>query len=143
MRHGWTHGIGYEGLSLDAFVERLVDMEITVVADVRLTPLSRKPGFGKRALAERLAHKGIGYVHLPSLGNPKWNRAGFGGAQSELDRAKKTYREHLRSDAAQRALAELRVLAEEAAVGVLCFEADEDRCHRSVVLEEVANSTGA
>ena len=97
MRHGWTLGIGYEGLSLDAFVERLVREGIAVVADVRLTPLSRKPGFSKRALTEGLAQHGIRYVHLPSLGNPKWNRAGFGGSDEDRSRAKDAYRDRLDS----------------------------------------------
>jgi uncharacterized protein (DUF488 family) len=97
--------------------------------------LSRKPGFSKRALAEGLAQHGIRYVHLPSLGNPKWNRAGFGGSDEDLSRAKDTYRERLDSLEARDGLAQLRDLAEQSKVGVLCFEADEDRCHRSVVLQ--------
>jgi Protein of unknown function, DUF488 len=50
MRPG-LRGIGYEGLSIGAFVGQLRAEGITIVADVRLTPLSRKPGFSKRALA--------------------------------------------------------------------------------------------
>lgn len=130
-------GIGYEGLSIDTFVERLRAEGIAVVADVRLTPLSRKPGFSKRALAEVLAGVGIRYVHLPELGNPKWNRAGFAGDECELGRAKQSYQGRLTHDGARRALAELRALAENTTVGVLCFEADEERCHRSIVLAAV------
>jgi uncharacterized protein (DUF488 family) len=132
-----ARGIGYQGLSLESFVERLLGDGIAVIADVRLTPLSRKPGFSKRALAQALDTVGIRYVHLRELGNPKWNRAGFGGDEAELRAAKRTYRDGLASADAQRALADLRGLAGTEPVGVLCFEADEDRCHRSVVLEVI------
>jgi uncharacterized protein (DUF488 family) len=138
MRHGQARGIGYEGLDLGHFVAGLAADGITVVADVRLTPLSRKPGFSKRALAAGLAEAGIAYVHLPSLGNPKWNRAGFGGSDEDRDRAKDAYRDRLASVEARQALADLRVLTRGATVGVLCFEADEERCHRSVVLGAIS-----
>jgi uncharacterized protein (DUF488 family) len=138
MRYGPARGIGYEGFSLDTFLQRLAAEGITVVADVRLTPISRKRGFSKRALAACLSDVGIGYLHMPSLGNPKWNRAGFAGPLSERDRAKNRYRECLGSAEAQDALAQLRLLTDRATVGVLCFEADEQGCHRSVVLEAIA-----
>ncbi|MEU6365372.1 DUF488 family protein [Streptomyces sp. NPDC046931] len=37
----------YEGRDIDSFVASLLDAQIDVVADVRLTPISRKPGFSK------------------------------------------------------------------------------------------------
>ena len=63
-------GIGYEGLSVDQLVARLQADGIEVLVDVRMTPLSRKPGFSKRALSEALSAAGIRYVHDRRLGNP-------------------------------------------------------------------------
>ena len=40
---------GYEGLPLKAFIARLKSAGIQTVVDVRANPLSRKPGFSKRA----------------------------------------------------------------------------------------------
>jgi transcriptional regulator with XRE-family HTH domain len=62
---------GYEGRDIDSFVALLVDSRIGVVADVRLTPISRKKGFSKTRLGEALAEAGIEYTHLRGLGNPK------------------------------------------------------------------------
>jgi Domain of unknown function DUF488 len=47
---------GYEGMSVDAFVRRLKASVIEAVLDVRTNPLSRKPGFSKRAMH----HVGMG-----------------------------------------------------------------------------------
>nr|WP_305120740.1 helix-turn-helix domain-containing protein [Streptomyces sp. BpilaLS-43] len=41
---------GYEGRDIESFVASLVDSRISVVADVRLTPISRKKGFSKTRL---------------------------------------------------------------------------------------------
>ena len=62
---------GYEGLSIDAFIARLKQAQIDKVLDVREYPLSRKPGFSKKAFAQCLADAGIAYEHSPPLGCPK------------------------------------------------------------------------
>lgn len=62
-------GVGYEGRDAEQFVRDLDSADIAVVVDVRLNPISRKKGFSKRTLAEHLAAAGIGYEHLPALGN--------------------------------------------------------------------------
>lgn len=66
--------IGYEGCSADEWLELLVASRVEIIVDVREMPLSRKPGFSKTRLAEMLRSKGIDYVHLRSLGNPKAHR---------------------------------------------------------------------
>ncbi len=69
--------IGYEGRDLAELVRDLQSQRVTVLVDVRLTPISRKPGLSKRRLSEALASAGIGYVHHRELGNPRDNRDGF------------------------------------------------------------------
>lgn len=130
-------GVGYEGLDLDAFVGRLLARGVDVLADVRLTPLSRKRGFSKRALAEAVSTAGIEYLHLRQLGNPKINRPGFAGARHELLAARGRYAELLDDEVAAAALDRLAQLAGSGCVAVMCFEADEERCHRHVIMSEV------
>ncbi|MDH6436043.1 hypothetical protein M2158_004583 [Streptomyces sp. SAI-144] len=52
---------GYEGRNIEQFVEQLLARNVRTVADVRLTPLSRKPGFSKTKLTGVLAEAGISY----------------------------------------------------------------------------------
>ncbi|MFI0243153.1 DUF488 family protein [Streptomyces sp. NPDC016845] len=130
---GGLWSAGYEGRDIDSFVASLLTAQISMVADVRLTPISRKPGFSKTRLGHALDEAGIAYTHLRALGNPKDNRAPFWEGRISEGRAR--FRSLLRTDAAR---ADLDVLAEHAAqarVAVLCFEKDEQRCHRQVVLE--------
>lgn len=130
-------GVGYEGVDVDVFIARLVDLGVGVLADVRMTPLSRKKGFSKRALAEALSEAGVDYLHLRELGNPKTNRPGFAGDGQALAEARGRYADLLDEEAADTALDRLAALAADRRVAVMCFEADEERCHRHVVLEEV------
>ncbi|MFJ5775026.1 DUF488 family protein [Streptomyces sp. NPDC093094] len=126
---------GYEGRDIDSFVSSLLDSRIDVVADVRLTPISRKKGFSKTRLGQALAEAGIEYTHLRGLGNPKDNRAPFWEGRLDVGRAR--FRGVLRSEEAQTDLERLAEHARQSRVAVLCFEKDESRCHRQVVLETV------
>ncbi|MFE9628462.1 DUF488 family protein [Streptomyces sp. NPDC006527] len=126
---------GYEGRDIDSFVASLLCSRIDVVADVRLTPISRKKGFSKTRLGEALAEAGIEYTHLRALGNPKDNRAPFWDGRLDVGRAR--FRGVLRSEEAQTDLERLAEHARQSRVAVLCFEKDESRCHRQIVLDTV------
>ena len=100
-------GIGYEGLIVDQLVARLQAEGVEVLVDVRMTPLSRKPGFSKRALSEALSAAGIRYVHDRRLGNPKDNRAAYADASSDAGAtARARYREMITSGDGAEAVAE-------------------------------------
>lgn len=131
-------GVGYEGRDIKDFISDLVDLGVSRVVDVRLTPISRKPGFSKTRLGAALDTVGIAYDHRRELGNPKANRAGFAGSVTELARAKAAYSQLLVGGEARRALDELASSARRERVAVLCFEADQYRCHRDVVLAELS-----
>jgi uncharacterized protein (DUF488 family) len=130
-------GIGYEGCDLAEFVERLRRNSVTLLIDVRLNPISRKRGFSKTALRGALADAGIAYEHMRSLGNPKWNRPGFGGSPAELETARGVYVEQLSDSGAHECLERIAEAARQQTVAIMCFEADERRCHRDLVLEAI------
>jgi uncharacterized protein (DUF488 family) len=66
--------VGYEATDIERFVKTLVSVGVKRLADVRAVAISRKKGFSKRKLAERLAEAGIEYVHYVDLGDPKPGR---------------------------------------------------------------------
>lgn len=131
-------GVGYQQRTVDEFVHDLAETGVSLVVDVRLTPISRRPGFSKTALARTLTGAGINYEHRPELGNPKSNRAGFAGSAGELATARAAYRALLVGPGSARALDALAAAAEHQLVAVLCYEADQQRCHRDVLLELLA-----
>lgn len=136
-----THGIvsaGYEGKSIEEVVEALVRMGVSTVADVRLNPISRKPGFSKNRLRDALAAVGIEYRHLRSLGNAKDNREPFWSGR--VNEGRDAFRRAIQNPEAEQSLNDLAELAADQVVAVLCFEADQDACHRHVVIEEVTTN---
>lgn len=130
-------GFGYEGADLSGFVTSLARSQVSLLVDVRLNAISRKRGFSKGRLAQAVSDSGIGYEHAPELGNPASNRAGFSGSAADLAAAREAYRRLIESEAASSRLDAIAAAASAAVVAVLCVEADERRCHRYVLIEEV------
>ncbi len=85
--------VGYEGLSLPHFLDRLAQANVSRLIDVRELPLSRRPGFSKTKLSEALGDSGIEYVHMRLLGNPKPNRERYWSG--DLRGGADVYRRHL------------------------------------------------
>ncbi|WP_040525158.1 DUF488 domain-containing protein [Gordonia effusa] len=126
--------VGYEGRSADDLVARLLDEGVGVLVDVRLTPLSRKPGLSKTKLSAALAAVDIKYVHHRALGNPKENRDGFrAGEPQSIER----YRRLLEGPDAGKALAHVTELLDGQIVALLCFEHDHSECHRNLVVDRL------
>jgi uncharacterized protein (DUF488 family) len=126
--------VGYQGRDATELIAALCGARVEVLVDVRLTPLSRKPGLSKSRLAAALRDSGIEYVHLPQLGNPRDNRDGYRNAEAG---ALKRFRTILRSPDASSALQRLRQIAADNTVALLCFERDPRECHRNLIVEEM------
>ena len=122
--------LGYEGLTIEAFIARLQAAQVKTVVDVRELPLSRKKGFSKTAFCAALSTHGIAYLHAPALGCPKPIRN-----QYKADGNWQTYtREFLKYIQTQDAsLRELVKIAQATPACLVCFEADYSTCHRTYV----------
>jgi uncharacterized protein (DUF488 family) len=132
--------IGYEGLDQRQFMAHLAHNKISVVADVRHLPLSRKKGFSKSSLAEMLNENDIEYISLRDLGTSKdmrntlyatKNYAAFFKDYKKLIADKKESLDKI-----------LNFLEEGQNVSLLCFERDPDLCHRKIVAEEIRKRNG-
>lgn len=132
--NGRIYSVGYEGMSVDALVERLVGSKVTTLVDVRLNPSSRRPGWSRKALSASLNEAGISYVHEKLLGNPPENRDSF--RKGDGKEGRETMRKMLSNGSAP-ALGRLVDLASGDRVAVLCVERERVRCHRQVVTEMV------
>ncbi len=132
--------IGYEGLHLDAFISLLAENCIETVVDVRELPLSRKPGFSKKALASVLDRSGYEYVHMIALGCPKQVRDRY-RQDGNWKRYTECFLEHLETQKA--AIVELSDLVNSSNCALLCYEADFRFCHRSMVANAIREHCGA
>ena len=119
-----------------SFLAALTAADVQLLVDVRAVSSSRRPGFSKTKLAANLAEAGIDYLHLRALGTPAEGRAAArAGRYDELARV---YDEQLATPEAQ---AQLEDLIEIVRAGrracLLCFEANPEHCHRSMVAAAV------
>jgi uncharacterized protein (DUF488 family) len=133
--------IGYEGATIDAFVDTLVRAGVKTLVDVRAVPLSRKPGFSKNKLAAALAERGISYRHLQRLGTPAEGRNA--ARAGRIDRMRDIYLGHLDAADAQAEMAMLLDQARERPSALLCFEREPGACHRSVLVEQLGDEVTA
>lgn len=128
--------IGYEGLTLDEFITKLLKARVKHVIDVRQIAMSRKKGFSKRALAESLRAVNIRYDHLPVLGSPSAARH-----QVRIDhdwpKLFRVMRKALREDDAQAALEQAARIARQRKAALLCFCSNHKKCHRKVLVEKL------
>ena len=60
--------IGYEGKSIESYLNQLIKHDVKVLFDVRKNALSRKYGFSKNSLQKSCEAVNIKYIHTPELG---------------------------------------------------------------------------
>ncbi|RJE87120.1 DUF488 domain-containing protein [Paracoccus onubensis] len=132
--------VGYEATDIERFVRTMKAAGIKQIADVRAVAQSRKKGFSKRGLAERLEAEGISYLHFVDLGDPKPGREA--ARAGRYDEFRKIYGKHLKSDQAQAALKRLIEAVSLKATCLLCFERDPSTCHRRMIADELSADIG-
>jgi hypothetical protein len=134
--------IGYEGRSLESYLNELLRDGVTMLCDVRRNPLSRKYGFSKGTLSKACEGVSIRYEHLPELGIASEQRQEL-HTQADYDALFAEYeRESLPKQRA--ALDKIRgwVAAGER-VALTCFERLPQQCHRHCVAEALEHMNGA
>lgn len=134
-------GMGYEGETLESFTKWLGISNVAAVVDIRADTTKGVGEFTKDNLTKILSEHGVQYVHLPTLGNPQDNQAGFHSDDTEeWYAAQARYQKILDGEMAQQAISYVRTLARsvyDREVILLCTEKRQMRCHRGVLLSRV------
>ena len=126
--------IGYEGLSINSFIDKLLANDIRVLIDVRNNPLSRKPGFSKSAFRDHLEKAGISYQHIPELGIPSALRKNLGTEASYLSLFDYYEKEILAFNLDY--VEKIKMITTQySRVALTCFEADYHICHRHKITD--------
>jgi len=131
--------IGYEGTTIDTFIYNLHDNRIDCILDIRALPLSRKPGFSKTKLAERLNLAGVRYIHLAELGTPKNIRENLKSTRDYSTFFKKMEK-YLAGQREAIELAYNHVMNSRCCL--MCFERLADYCHRKLVAIQIKEFDG-
>lgn len=133
--------IGYEGRSLEAYLNLLFKDGVTLLCDVRRNPLSRKYGFAKSTLRSACDGMGIRYEHLPELGIASEDRREL-ETQADYDALFAVYeRDSLPQQSAALEKISGWITREGHRVALTCYEAASCQCHRHCVAEALERLT--
>jgi uncharacterized protein (DUF488 family) len=127
--------IGYEGKTVDEFLDALARAGIALLIDVRAVASSRRPGFSKTALANALAERGIAYLHLRPLGTPAAGREA--ARKGRIAEMRAIYAGQLETPEAGLAFEQALAAASERRSALLCYEREAAGCHRSMLAERM------
>lgn len=128
--------IGYEGISLEEYLVRLLKNDVKVLVDVRNNPLSMKYGFSKSQLKKYCASLGIEYVHIPEVGIQSDQRQEL-NTQSDYDKLFAIYRNNNLSKTTTHQQQILNMLKLHKRIALTCFEANICQCHRKHLAEAI------
>lgn len=123
--------IGYEGRSLEGFINTLIQKNIKMVCDVRKNPLSRKFGFSKGTLSHVLPTIGISYINIQGLGIESEKRVDLNTKQDyeklfiEYENTLFNRKEYLDNV--------YRLYEQHNRIALLCYEKEPEMCHRHVI----------
>ncbi|MFH1825516.1 MAG: DUF488 family protein [Candidatus Firestonebacteria bacterium] len=127
--------IGYEGFSIDEFINLLIKKGIKTVIDVRNKPYSYKYGFSYYWLKKYLSEVDLEYISIPELGIQKELRIQFSG-EVLWEKYKKILNQN------ESSLTEAINLITKIPSVLMCFEKDYFNCHRHVLSEKIEKITG-
>lgn len=127
---------GYESLSIDAFLNRLVTSGVRRVIDVRNNPIARRYGFHKSTLSRLSDRLEIEYVHVPQLGIRSEARRDLSDDESRVSLFDMYERDILANETA--AVETVTRLACERPSVLVCMESRPENCHRSRLANSVA-----
>ena len=133
--------IGYQGLTIEEYLNILTENDVNVLCDLRHNTSSRwKPDFSKKRLADRLAQLGIKYIHIPQLGIESARRKNV-SSDEDLTKLFEEYSAELPSH--KQELQELKALHNQHhKIALTCLERDPQQCHRTCVSDYLNTTHG-
>jgi uncharacterized protein (DUF488 family) len=128
--------LGYQGLSLEKYVETLLASNVGIVLDVREVAWSYNRRYIKSVLQKTLLEAGIKYTHLRVCGNPSANRKTATSIEECLSR----YRDYLKENS--ECLEILLEYVEHASkrnqpACLTCYEHKPEECHRNILTDSL------
>ncbi|MBK9733121.1 MAG: DUF488 domain-containing protein [Chitinophagaceae bacterium] len=128
--------IGYEGISLEEYLVRLLKNDVKILVDVRNNPLSMKYGFSKSQLKKYCESLGIQYLHFPEVGITSDQRQEL-NSQTDYDNLFSVYRKDNLSKTTRSQHEILNLLKQHQRIALTCFEANICQCHRKHLAEAI------
>ena len=128
--------IGYEGRSIDAYLDLLYKNGVTVLCDIRKNPISRKYGFSKKALQTSCEDFDIKYEHLPQLGIESQERQNL-NSPADYESLFNKYRKKTLTKQLDTINTINFWISQGECVALTCYELQHNFCHRHCVVEVI------
>ena len=133
--------IGYEGISLEEYLNRLIKNDVQVLVDVRKNPLSMKYGFSKSLLKRFCESIGVQYIHFPEVGIESDQRQEL-NCQEDYNKLFKVYKTNNLTKTTETQFAIFNILKSNKRIALTCFESNICQCHRKPLAEAIASLPG-
>lgn len=128
--------IGYEGISLEKYLNKLVINSVKLLVDVRKNSLSMKFGFSKSLLKKYCESLGIEYLHIPEVGINSDQRQEL-NTQQDYDALFDIYKKTTLIETKSHQQYIIELLHKHKRIALTCFEADVCQCHRKHLAEAI------
>lgn len=129
--------IGYQGISLENYINRLIKNDVKILIDVRKNALSQKYGFSKKTLKNVCSSVNIEYLHIPDLGINSDKRQSL-DSQKDYDALFEEYKATILKENISSQNQVVDLLHKYRRVALTCFESNVCQCHRKPLSEAIA-----
>lgn len=133
--------IGYEGISLESYINRLIQNGVKALIDVRKNAMSMKYGFNKSQLKMACEGVGIQYIHLSEVGIKSSKRQDL-ITQDDYERLFEDYRQTTLQNTENTQVEIVKAISKYKRVALTCFESKSCQCHRRPLAEYLIQSQG-
>ncbi len=128
--------IGYEGITLETYINRLIINDVHTLCDVRKNAYSQKYGFSKSQLQKACEGVGINYIHIPELGIESDKRQDL-RSQRDYDLLFEKYEATTLKNNWEALLRVRKLIEKDSRIALTCFEKDPAQCHRSRIIKHL------
>lgn len=129
--------IGYEGITIEQYINILIKKDVKVLCDVRKNSFSMKYGFSKSQLKMACEGVGIKFVHIPEVGIVSSKRKEL-NTQKDYDLLFEYYKHTVLNDTLKEQKQILDLINKYNRVALTCFEKDKCQCHRTPLAEAIS-----
>jgi uncharacterized protein (DUF488 family) len=128
--------IGYEGVTIEQYINKLIKADVKVLCDVRKNSYSMKYGFSKSQLKMACEGVGIHFLHIPEVGIVSDKRKEL-NTQKDYDVLFEDYVQTVIPKTLSEQEMILNLIKEHQRVAITCFEKDICQCHRKHLAEAI------
>ncbi len=133
--------IGYEGISLETYLNKLLRNGVRALVDVRRNASSMKYGFNKSQLDNACKGVNIEYYHIPELGIDSNKRKDL-NTQEDYNHLFEYYKNYNLKKTSSNQEEVLHLLFKHDRIALTCFEANICQCHRKPLAEAISKLPG-